>query len=83
MMAESSISQTVTYDISHLAQTLHSSLHLPYIVLIVLGFTIFGYFVDSYTSTDPREPRKLRSSLPLFGHLVGMFAKHTQFYDDL
>ena len=72
MMAESSTSQTVTYDISHLAQTLHSSLHLQYIVLIVLGFTIFGYFVDSYASTDP-----------LFGHLMGMFAKHTQFYDDL
>ena len=83
MMAESSISQAVTYDIGHLAQALYTSLHLQYIVLIVLGFTIVGYFVDNYGSTDPREPQRLRPSFPLVGHLMGMFAKHTQFYDDL
>ena len=83
MMAESSISQAVTFDIGHLAQTLYTSLHLQYIVLIVLGFTIVGYFVDNYGSTDPREPQRLRPSFPLVGHLMGMFAKHTQFYDDL
>ena len=82
-MAGSSISQAVTYDIGHLAQALYTSLHLQYIVLIVLGFTIVGYFVDNYGSTDPREPPKLRPSIPLVGHLMGMFAKHTQFYDDL
>ena len=83
MMAESSISQAVTYDISHLAQELYTSLHLQYIVLIVLGFTIFGYFVDNYGFTDPREPQKLRPSFPLVGHLIGMFTKHTQFFDNL
>ena len=82
-MAEGFISQTVTYDIGHLVQALYTSLHLQYIVLIVLAFTIFGYLVDGYGSTDPREPQRLRPSFPLFGHLMGMFAKHTQFYDDL
>lgn len=82
-MAESSFSQVVTYDIGHLAQALYSSLHLQYIVLIVLAFTIVGYLIDNYGPTDPREPQKLRPSFPLIGHLMGMFSKHTQFYDDL
>ena len=83
MMAGSSLSHIATYDIGHLAQALYSSLHVQYVVLIVLGFTVLGYLVDSRASTDPREPEKLRPSFPLVGHLMGMFAKHTQFYDDL
>ena len=83
MMAESSISQPITYDVGNLAQAFYTSLHLQYIVLIVLGFTVFGYLVDNYGSTDPREPQKLLPSFPLVGHLMGMFTKHTQFYDDL
>ena len=83
MMAESTILQVVTQDIGHFAEALHSSLYLQYIVLIVLGLIFLGYSFDKYGSTDPREPEKLRPSFPLIGHLLGMFSKHTQYYDDL
>ena len=82
-MAKSPVSQVVTFDIGHLALALYSSLHLHYIVFIVVAFTIVGYLIDNHGPTDPREPPKLRPSVPLIGHLMGMFSKHTQFYDDL
>ena len=83
MMAESSVFQAATYDISHFVKALHSSLYLRYILLIVLVLMLFGYLVDNYGSTDPREPKKLQPSLPLVGHLIGMFSRHMQYYDDL
>ena len=82
-MAEGSVLQVLTHDFGRFAQTLHSSLYLQYIVLILLCLSLLGYFVDGYGPTDPREPEKLRPSVPLVGHLIGMFRKHTQFYDDL
>ena len=82
-MAEYSASHVVGHDISYFTQTLHSSVYLQYIVLIVLGLIFVGYSFDGYGSTDPREPKKLRSSLPLVGHLMGLLAKHTAYYDDL
>ena len=82
-MAESSVLHVVSHDISYFAHTLHSSLYLQYIVLIVLGLTFLGYSFDSYGSADPREPKKLRPSFPFVGHLMGMLAKHTEYYDDL
>lgn len=83
MMAESPLLQFGTHAISRFAQALYSSLYPQYVVLIVLGLLLFGYFFDNYGFTDPREPNKLRPSFPLIGHLTGMIAKHTQYYDDL
>ena len=84
-MSETTILQLVTQDIGRFAQALHSSSssYLQYIALFLLGSLSLGYFVDSYGSADPREPKKLRPSVPLVGHLMGMLAKHTRFYDDL
>lgn len=83
MMAESSLLQVGTHGISRFAQTLYSSLYPQYVMLIVLGLIFLGYLSDNHGFTDPREPKKLPPSFPLVGHLMGMLAKHTQYYDDL
>lgn len=83
MMAESSVLQVFTHDIGRLVQALHSSSYLQYILLGLLGLTLLGYYFDNYGSSDPREPKRLQPSIPLVGHLMGMFTRHTQYYDDL
>ena len=83
MMAEGSVVQVVNHDIGHFAHAFQSSSYLHYIIFIALCSIFLGYFLDNYGSLDSREPEKLRSSLPFVGHLVGMIAKHTQYYDIL
>ena len=83
MMVENSVLTVVTHDIGLFAQALDSHPYLAYVGFVVLSLILISYCFDNYGSADPREPRKLRPSVPIVGHLMGMMSRHTQYFDDL
>lgn len=83
-MAARSVLDVVAHDLGRFAQAVRLPPYLPSILPVVLGVVVVAYVVvDGYGSLDAREPPKLRPSLPLVGHLMGMFVRHTRYFEDL
>ncbi|KAI1322175.1 cytochrome P450 [Xylariaceae sp. FL0255] len=58
-------------------------------LLFTIGTTLIGILLAAvvlesvFSSTTEREPDKLRSPVPLVGHLIGILKRHTGYFNDL
>jgi hypothetical protein len=55
--------------------------YVPYLFILLAVIALYWRLLSS--STDPREPPSIKPSIPILGHIIGMFRHKMEYFEML